>query len=78
MNHGRAPNYRLKVEHQIRVGQDALTLPQGAWLRPVEFLYLPHHLRNASEYIWMDQEKNVACYTKYGFHIIPRDKLEAA
>jgi hypothetical protein len=78
MKPGRAPNYRLTEAHEVRMGQDYVTLPQGAWVRPVEACYLPKHITESDDFRWFNPEMKVYCYTRFGFHPIPRDKVETA
>lgn len=73
---GRAPDYRLREEHKITQGTDVITLPQGTWVRPVEWKYVPKHLMEHYNFKWANQTTEVACYTRFGFHVIPRSKVE--
>lgn len=80
MKAGRAPNYRLRDPHTVTLkyglANDTHTFPEGTFVRPVERKYLPVHLLELVEYRYMNEETHVACHTQYGFHLIPRVKLE--
>lgn len=77
---GRSPNFRLRQPHEIQLKfgtgtVDRVMLSQGTFVRPVENHYLPKHLFEDYQFKYMGKEE-VACYTRYGFHAIPKEKLE--
>lgn len=85
MRPGRAPNYRLREAHTIRLQfglqTDTVELPQGTFVCPIERCYLPKDLSkgltDSWEYKSMKDATDVVCYTRYRFHVIPRSKIEA-
>lgn len=80
MKPGRAPHYRITKPFEVKLeyGQktDTVTFPAGTFVRPVELKYLPEHIRNR-QIPWPIVNKDpVWCYTRYGFHPIPRELIE--
>lgn len=81
MKEARAPNYRLRENHEITLrfglNTDKFIFEQGTFVRPVERRNLAKHLLEDREIMHMNDETHVACYTRFGMHVIPRSKLEA-
>ncbi len=75
----RSPNVRTKQDFQCFPphSNDAITLPQHSFVKPVEEKYVPKHVIESVPKWRYNLEKDVFCHTKFGFVLIPRDILEA-
>ena len=67
LGRGRAPNYRTRQEYQ--------GLPQGAFVRPVSFCYLPDFLKQELG-PYFNSDEYAPCFTQMGFMQIPHEILE--
>lgn len=69
----KTPNYILSEDVSIdRSIYDDKTLKAGTFVRPIEVQYVPKHVLENPRYAFVDQEKEVFCYTRYGIVPIPR------
>ena len=70
----KVPNHALTEAYSYAVGnQDTRTLPQNAYVCPIDPYYLPRHLKESSEYAFFNAETHVYCYTRYGLIPIPKN-----
>lgn len=75
----RTPDYVLTEPFTDYKGsnQDNKILPAGAFVRPIEFQYLPDHIRKNRDYVNMDKEKYVFCHSSIGMILVPRKQLRS-
>lgn len=66
------PNYILTSEVHIRRDRDSITLPCGAFVRPIELCYVPQHILEAEGNKYFSPTLEVFCYTRIG--IVPIHK----
>lgn len=75
----RTPNYQLKEPWAWSTSgnhHDTRTLPQGAFVRPIEATYVPKHILEAHE--GYNPSKEVFVYCRYGIILIPKNILREA
>lgn len=72
MKSGRSPNYRLK--RPVHVGD--VVLPVGAFVRPIEFHYVPKDTLERLHFEEWRAAVAVVCYTRLGMVVIERDYIE--
>lgn len=53
------------------------TLPAGSFVKPIDPYWLPQHIKDTSNFKWMNKETQVFCYTALGMVLIPWEKLRA-
>ncbi len=67
------PDFILMTEFSWSMGaHDTRTLPAGAFVKPCELCYVPKHVIESERHRFFDKEKDVFCYTHYGFTAIPK------
>lgn len=73
----RIPEYRLRKDyiHSLSI-QVSVTIPAWSFVKPVELKYVPEHIKEKFEVRFIDEATHVFCYTRYGFHLLPRRILE--
>ncbi len=72
----RSPNYRMKRAYMYSMGSyDTRTIDSGAYVRPVEFDYVPAHIKEDKRWSNFDKTQHVFIYTRHGFVMIPREYL---
>lgn len=72
------PNYCLVSEYRIVQGAavvDAKILPAGTFVRPIDYYYVPLHVREDKRWAFFDRDKEVFCFTRWGIVPIPRDLI---
>lgn len=62
------PDYILIDEVSIRrsAASEPIILPQGAFVRPLEYTYLPAHIKNDSTWKTYPTTMYTFAYTRYG------------
>ena len=48
-----------------------ITIPAGMFVRPIDPVYLPIHIKNSRSHKWFNDERDVYCYTRFGIVVIP-------
>lgn len=72
----KTPDYVLTEDEVISFGiWDEKTIPAGSFVRPIEIVYLPQHVKDRLEHRFFDARYNVYCYTKLGIVMITKIKL---
>lgn len=72
----KTPNYALKEEYSIVYDiHDVKVLPKGTFVRPVQYEYIPKHVIENPMWRFFNKEREVFCYTRYGFAAIPLSSL---
>lgn len=70
----KTPNYVLDSDFNIPYGHhDVKTLPAGSFVRPLEFIYVPQHIKDENK--WFNEHNDVYCYTKIGIIAIPKHQV---
>lgn len=64
------------VEIHRGYGSESITIPQGTFVKPIEFCYVPKHVRddmfNHNVY---NKDTHIYCYSSYGMYPILRTKI---
>ena len=74
----KTPDYVITsaFTHYPGYGQEGRTLPEGSFVRPIEFRYLPKEFRDDDTYKLLDRGKNHEfCYTRIGIVAIPKSQI---
>lgn len=66
------PNFVLTEEWRVSLGlgKDKV-LPVGAFVRPIEDIYLPTHIKESQAYKWLS-ENEIFVFSSYGIICIPK------
>lgn len=70
------PDYVLTedFEHYLTRGGEPLRLKAGSFVRPIEYGYLPTHIKNDDTNHWdVKTGKKIYCYTRFGILPIPAE-----
>lgn len=69
-------NYALTEPFSYQEGRyDTKTLPAGAFVRPIELVYVPKHVIEDSRWSSFNKKTDVFCYCRWGVIPIPRNLL---
>lgn len=72
----KTPDYIITEEHTHRIGPlDERILPKGSFVRPIQYCYLPAHVKNDSQWKDINLDTHVFCYTHFGIIAIERKIL---
>jgi len=64
--------YKLSAPHAFSHGpQDTITLPQGAFVKPLQHQYVPQHILNKSENMGYNTKTHTFVYTRHGIVLVP-------
>lgn len=70
------PNYVLMEEYNINIDtHDIKTLPQGTFVRPIEYRYVPKHVLDHPLWKWFNAEREVFVYCRLGIIAVPKKLL---
>lgn len=70
----KTPNYVMDKQFVHSLGKgDEITIPAGSFIQPLEFRYVPSHIKE--EYSWVDKNHEQFCFTKWGIIPIPKRLL---
>ncbi len=53
-------------------GYDTRTLPQGAFVSPIDLRWVPKHVLEDPQHMWFDKEAETFAYSRFGFVRIPK------
>lgn len=67
-------NYVTSEDHKVGWTMDAITIPKGTFVKPIDVVYIPAHLKEGNEWAtYKDKlEYYTYAYSSYGIHIYPR------
>lgn len=70
-------NYCLTEAYNVPNGggYDTRTLPQGAFVSPVDTRWVPKHVLESEQHRWFDPQTETFAYSRYGFVRIPKKIL---
>lgn len=71
----KTPNFVLTEEHNCATSGDSRMLPAGAFIRPIELIYLPRHITEADRHRYYSPQSDIYAYTRYGIICIPKYKV---
>lgn len=70
------PNWILTEEQIFReYPHDERVLPKGMFVRPVDIKYVPKHVLEDPRWKFMHPPTEVFIYCRYGFFVVPKDKI---
>lgn len=70
------PNSVLTEDHSWSHGPyDQISLGAGAFVRPIEFIYVPKHVLDKPLCKGFNKDKEIFCYTSYGILPVPYSKI---
>lgn len=71
------PDYVLTkgFEHKIDLHTDPVVLKAGSFVRPIEYRYLPNHIKDTNDCRINEWSGKIYCYTHYGLIPIPQELL---
>ncbi len=46
-------------------------LPVGSFVKPIDEYWLPKHIKDKPEHIWINRDKEIYCYCHFGIVILP-------
>lgn len=72
----RTPNYVTNEEIYIRNGNsDAKTIPVGSFVRPIEWQYIPVHIKEDKRWASFNKETDIFVFTRYGIVPVARKSI---
>lgn len=71
------PDFCLTEDTQVAEagGWETKTLAAGTFIRPIDYYYVPKHIRDAEENRWFSADKEAFCYTPLGIKLIDKNKF---
>lgn len=51
------------------------TIPAGTFVKPIDFYYVPKHVREMPLNRYYDKDKETFCYCSYGIVLLPKNKI---
>lgn len=72
----KTPTYALIAPHHVKCRSDYIVLSEGTFVRPLSLEYVPQHVLEDRNNLYVDKTKEVFCYTRYGIVPIPRDIIK--
>ena len=60
------------------LGKDPIVIPKGSFVRPIEYKWLPKHVKEDDRWRGIDNEKYVFVYTKHGIVPVWRSSVRKA
>ena len=70
------PNYITNTDVRITINiTESVTVPAGTWVKPVEYYYVPKHIKDIPWWKHLNTEERVFTYSHYGFLPIPRKHI---
>lgn len=76
MSYPRTPNYVLTESFNCTPGSyTSQLLPEGSFVRPIAFDYVPRHITENPKYYHFDSKREVFVYTKFGIVAVPKNIL---
>lgn len=69
----------LTEEVHINItSHDTKILPAGAFIRPLEYEYVPKHIIDSNLWKFFNKETEIFCYTRYGIVAIAKKIIREA
>lgn len=65
------PEYILDQEYRYGPMNDPQILPQGSFVKPIEYMWVPKHVIDGEPGKYFNKLTDMFYYTKYGFVAIP-------
>ncbi len=76
---GRTPNYILSEPVSFAHGAyDVKTMAAGTFVRPIEYHYVPKHVKEDERWKHFDKLTEVFCHCSYGTVPVPRKSIRVA
>lgn len=76
---GRSQNFITQESHSFAQGMyDTKIIPAGTFVRPIEYCYVPKHVKDDPRWRHFDQKTEIFCYCSYGMVPILREKIRVA
>lgn len=71
------PDYCLIEDVQVAEagGWETKTLKAGTFVRPIDYYYVPKHIKEAVENRWFIANLEVFCFTPLGIKLIDKNKF---
>jgi hypothetical protein len=67
------PDYVLTEDHtMLTMSWDKKVVPAGTFVRPIEYAYVPKHVKDQPLNKLYDNNTEVFCYTPMGIILLPR------
>lgn len=72
----RTPDYVMVEDYVPPAGQEKM-VPKGAFIRPVDWYYLPRHIKDANDYSYYltNRDEYCYCFTRHGLMVVPIKKF---
>lgn len=72
----RIPEYLTTEDITIRLGSNQTqVLPANSFVKPIDFGYLPKHIKESESGRYFNKFTQVFCYTHFGITVIDRNKI---
>lgn len=66
------PTYLTTEESVVYQGAQRLTLPANAFIKPIEDVYLPAHIKNSESYKFYNPTTEVYVYCSFGIVLLSK------
>lgn len=72
------PEYRTIEDCMVFVdGKESKKLLKGSFVKPIEFCYIPQHIKDRPGVKRYNTQTDVYCYTQFGLVSVPRVNLRS-
>lgn len=72
----RTPNYIITERFTVSLTpSDIQELPAGSYVRPIDYRYVPKHVKDDPKNKYYFENTDVFCYCKFGIILIKKDIL---
>lgn len=74
------PNYVVYAETTLRYhwSTDPIVLPAGAFVRPIEYQWVPKHVKDDERFRDYNKEKHIFAYTRHGILMFEHTQIRRA
>lgn len=71
----KTPDYVLMEDYNTGDYSSEKILPAGSFVRPIDYYYLPAHIKESASKSYLEDTSKVFCYTYYGIKLIEWSKI---
>lgn len=69
------PNFILDEDYSAPVSEtswETIKFDKGIFVRPIDYYYVPQHVKDDGRYKNFDSTTHVFCYTRLGIYMFPK------
>lgn len=72
----RIQEYITNADYKVWLGSESIILTAGSHVKPMNYYYVPKHIKDDDRYRWFDKNTQVFCYCYMGIIALPRHIIE--